>query len=85
MGFGEDNHRNTVLSHHIISRAHTISMTYHCFVNPEHQAEVVPVRFAIVRLLPALPCFPSCSLGKEVTMHRPCLSEELTSTSLRVE
>ena len=71
MGFGEENHRSTVLSHHIILRAHTISMTYHCFVNPEHQAEVVPVRFAIVRLLPALPCFPWCSLGKGVTMHRP--------------
>ena len=31
MSFGEENHRSTVPSHHIISRAHTISMACHCW------------------------------------------------------
>lgn len=78
LGFGR---RTTgeVRSHHTMSKAHAISVTYECDVDLDHLTEVASVG--------CLHCWlVSSSLRKEVTIYSIHLRDgESHSTSLRVE
>ena len=70
-------------SHHVVSWVHIISMIYHCYVNLDHLAEVVFVRFLHYKVNISPP-FSHCALWKEVITCSPHLrSEEFCSSSLR--
>ena len=65
--------------HHIISRVHTIIL----YIDLDHLAEIVVLSFFLD--IVTLFCPQYCIVWKEVIMHCPHLSGELSSASLKVK
>lgn len=75
-GFGEDDYKGDMLfSHHIITKVHTITMTFHCTVSLDHTAQRQCLSdFHMAELFSTLSLSILC--GSKLTMRSPHSSDE---------